>query len=328
LTINNSGSGDASGATFNGSAAVTISYNTVGAQASNSNLTNLAALTYASTSFVKMTGANTFSLDTNTYLTSVGTGTTNELTYWSGTNTIGSLSTATYPSLTELSYLKGVTSAIQTQLNGKATASGTNNYVPKFTGASTLGDSQIIDNGSRVLIGTATDNTVDKLQVNGTIQATNIPIIVVLSGDTAANNTNTYADITPSGGGGTSLSFPVVSGTRYYFKFVLRHTNSAAAGGLKLSINSAVTTSILSFVSTTSGLNLANANIISHQTAFDTTPSVTNSATIGGTIATIEGIIVPSSSGTVIGRFAKLGTTATVNHIIRTGSFLEYKIIA
>jgi hypothetical protein len=67
LTINNSGSGDASGATFNGSAAVTISYNTVGAQASNSNLTNLAGLTYASTSFVKMTGANTFTLDTTVY---------------------------------------------------------------------------------------------------------------------------------------------------------------------------------------------------------------------------------------------------------------------
>ena len=67
LTINNSGSGDVSGTTFNGSAAVTISYNTVGAQASNSNLTNLAGLTYASTSFVKMTAANTFSLDTTVY---------------------------------------------------------------------------------------------------------------------------------------------------------------------------------------------------------------------------------------------------------------------
>ena len=50
------------------------------------------------------------------------TGTTNTLTYWSGTGTIGSLSTTTYPSLTELSYVKGVTSSIQTQLNGKEPA--------------------------------------------------------------------------------------------------------------------------------------------------------------------------------------------------------------
>jgi hypothetical protein len=70
------------------------------------------------TGFVKATGT-TISYDNSTYLTSVGTGVTNELTYWSGTNTIGSLATATYPSLTELSYVKGVTSAIQTQLNSK-----------------------------------------------------------------------------------------------------------------------------------------------------------------------------------------------------------------
>lgn len=38
---------------------------------------------------------------------------------------VTSLSTATYPSLTELSYVKGVTSAIQTQLNGKSATSHT-----------------------------------------------------------------------------------------------------------------------------------------------------------------------------------------------------------
>ena len=38
-----------------------------GKQASNSNLTSVAGLTYVSASFVKMTGANTFTLDTNTY---------------------------------------------------------------------------------------------------------------------------------------------------------------------------------------------------------------------------------------------------------------------
>jgi hypothetical protein len=92
-------------------------------QASSTNLTSLSGLTYASTSFVKMTAAGTFALDTNTYLTSVGTGTTNELTYWSGTNTISSLTTSTYPSLTELSYVKGVTSGIQTQITGKQTDS-------------------------------------------------------------------------------------------------------------------------------------------------------------------------------------------------------------
>jgi len=42
-------------------------------QAGSTNLTSLSALTYASTSFVKMTAAGTFALDTNTYLTSAVT---------------------------------------------------------------------------------------------------------------------------------------------------------------------------------------------------------------------------------------------------------------
>lgn len=48
-----------------------------------------------------------------------GSGTSNELAYWVDSDTLGSLAVATYPSLTELSYVKGVSSAIQTQLNGK-----------------------------------------------------------------------------------------------------------------------------------------------------------------------------------------------------------------
>ncbi|NDB81361.1 MAG: hypothetical protein EB127_01235 [Alphaproteobacteria bacterium] len=49
-----------------------------------------------------------------------GTGTNNEIAYFNTTgSTIGSLSTGTYPSLTELSYVKGVTSAVQTQLAAK-----------------------------------------------------------------------------------------------------------------------------------------------------------------------------------------------------------------
>lgn len=45
--------------------------------------------------------------------------------------TLTSLALATYPSLTELSYVKGVTSAIQTQLSGKQ---ATGNYITDLTG--------------------------------------------------------------------------------------------------------------------------------------------------------------------------------------------------
>jgi hypothetical protein len=59
--------GDPPGQTFNGSAPLTVGYTTVGAQGLSSNLSVLAGLTYASTSFVKMTGVSTFSLDTTVY---------------------------------------------------------------------------------------------------------------------------------------------------------------------------------------------------------------------------------------------------------------------
>lgn len=77
VTFNNSGTGASSGATFNGSSAVTISYNTIGAQPLSTNLTSLAGLSYVSSSFVKMTAAGTFSLDTNSYLAGTYTGSAN-----------------------------------------------------------------------------------------------------------------------------------------------------------------------------------------------------------------------------------------------------------
>jgi hypothetical protein len=46
-----------------------------------------------------------------------GSGTANRLAYFTAAQVIDDLDTATYPSLTELSYVKGVTSNIQTQIN-------------------------------------------------------------------------------------------------------------------------------------------------------------------------------------------------------------------
>ncbi len=57
-----------------------------------------------------------------------------------------SLSTATYPSLTELSYVKGVTSAIQTQIDTKVDGTGSSGYLSKFTDSNTLGSSTFHEN--------------------------------------------------------------------------------------------------------------------------------------------------------------------------------------
>lgn len=60
---------------------------------------------------------------TGTTITAAGaalSGTANEIAYFDTTTSVASLTTATYPSLTELAYVKGVTSAIQTQFGTKA----------------------------------------------------------------------------------------------------------------------------------------------------------------------------------------------------------------
>lgn len=99
-----------------------------------------------------------------------GSGTTNELTYWTGSSAIGSLSTATYPSLTELSYVKGLTSSAQTQitarevLTNKATSLATlnNDLYPTtqsfFQQRTVTGTDSIVatDNGKTIIFNSAT----------------------------------------------------------------------------------------------------------------------------------------------------------------------------
>lgn len=113
----------------------------------------------------------------------LGTGTTNELAYWSGTNTVASLATATYPSLTELSYVKGVTSAIQTQLNAKAPLAS-----PTFTGTVTVpstlnftSQGSIVKSGNHAVTLTSTATT------NATFPAGTTTLASVAGSETLTN---------------------------------------------------------------------------------------------------------------------------------------------
>lgn len=103
---------------------------------------------------------NTSTFDTDLVLNGA---TASTIASFDASKNIKSLPLSTYPSLSELAFLKGVTSAVQTQLNGKQatltnpiTGTGTPNYLSKFTGSTTQSNSLVFDNGSVVGIGTST----------------------------------------------------------------------------------------------------------------------------------------------------------------------------
>jgi len=105
------------------------------------------------------------------------TATQDTIAAFTGTGkTLGSLATATYPSLTELSYVKGVTSSIQTQLNAKQAT------ITFGTGVQTALGVNIGSAGAPVLfngaLGTPSSGTITNLtgtasiNINGTVGAT------------------------------------------------------------------------------------------------------------------------------------------------------------
>lgn len=123
-------------------------------------------------------GAATYSggvINVPTYIG--GSGTANELAFFSTTGVISSLSTATYPSLTELSYVKGVTSAIQTQLNAKAA----DNAVVHLSGTETI-------TGAKTFSGGLSSNA---LTLTGALSGTS----ATFSGDVTYNATSSNSNI-------------------------------------------------------------------------------------------------------------------------------------
>jgi hypothetical protein len=83
--------------------------------------------------------------------TSVGPATINEIAYFDSATTINSLPVSIYPSLTELSYVKGVTSAIQTQINAKAPSTSPT-FATSITGSYLTASEILITDGSKNIV--------------------------------------------------------------------------------------------------------------------------------------------------------------------------------
>lgn len=144
--------------------------------------------------------------------------------------------------------------------------------------------------------------------------------IIFLGSDVAnANATaNTMADV-------TDLSFPVVAGYTYQFKFVIEYTAAATTTGSRWAINGPASPTFLGYQSQYS-LTATSITTNSGRNTYDSPSAASASSLTASNQATIWGNIRPSANGNVIARFASEITvsaiTAKANY-----SFVEWEII-
>lgn len=137
----------------------------------------------------------------------------------------------------------------------------------------------------------------------------------VLGSNVINNNAtaNTMQDV-------TGLSFPVVSGIRYWFRFFIAYDAAATTTGSRWAINGPTFSSLIydaRYCLTSTTDTLATA------VTYDQ-PATSNasSAFTTGNKAAIEGIIVPTADGNVIARFASEVASSAIT--ARAGSFVQY----
>ena len=120
---------------------------------------------------------------------------------------------------------------------------------------------------------------------------------VTITSDVVNNNAvaNTIADV-------TGLSFPVVAGTRYWFRFVIPYTAAATTTGSRWSVNGPAVTAIhyRSEYTLTATSRTFNEGL----TAYNLPAASNATSVVASNVAIVEGIVHPSANGSVIARFA------------------------
>lgn len=157
------------------------------------------------------------------------------------------------------------------------------------------------------------DSLAKKTDTSGTVKRT------FLANDVANAEAvaNTLTDV-------TGLSFPVISGNTYRFKFFVVYTSAATTTGSRWVLNGAATT----FLNFTSQYTLTATSITNNAgvSAYNSPSAASASSLTSGNIAILEGIIKPSANGTVQLRFASEVTVSAIT--AKAGqSYVEYQQI-
>jgi hypothetical protein len=120
----------------------------------------------------------------------------------------------------------------QNALTNPVTGTGTTNYLSKFTGTSTIGNSQIFDNGTNVGIGTATPSA--RLQVGDLGNTSSVLNDILITGD-RVNSNNYYSRLifknsSQSGGSSASIRGERSNGSNFATSLTF-YTNGTASAG-------------------------------------------------------------------------------------------------
>lgn len=138
---------------------------------------------------------------------------------------------------------------------------------------------------------------------------------VVLGADVINNNAvaNSIADV-------TGLSFPVVTGQRYGFRFQIAYTAAATTTGSRWALLGPATSQLV----ITSDYSLTTTSRTFNEVVGYDLPAASSasSANTAGNIAFIRGTITPSADGTVIARFASEIASSAIT--AKAGSFVDY----
>jgi hypothetical protein len=151
----------------------------------------------------------------------------------------------------------------------------------------------------------------------GNSPATSTLNAVILGSDVINNNAvaNTIQDV-------TGLSFPVLTGKAYYFKFYINYTAQATTTGSRWSISGPSFTSLcfMSEYSLAATTTTRNANVIAYD--LPATSNASSGQAVGNN-AVIEGYIIPSVDGTVIARCASEVANSAIT--AKAGSVVYYQ---
>ena len=163
---------------------------------------------------------------------------------------------------------------------------------------------------------TMAGNGYQKVQESVGLPVSNQLTAVVLGSDVTNNNAtaNTMADV-------TGLSFAVVTGNTYWFRFVIPYTSAATTTGSRWSVNGPGSPTLLHY---TSRYTLtATTETFNYATAYDIPAASNASSLTAGNVAVIEGFIKPSSSGTVVARFASEVSASAI--VAKAGAVVFYQ---